>query len=94
MREPAAARGGGFTMRHVPVAGLSVAFPLRLANTAVCSFYKASRWPSMTVMCLRLGGGAILLAAVARSCSGSSLSKADLKVGFDRPLHFTLTLLR
>jgi hypothetical protein len=28
-------------------------------------FYKGYRWPSLTAICLRIGGGAILLAAVA-----------------------------
>jgi len=52
-------------MRQCPSCRSICSFSAPTCEHCGLRFFKGSRWPSMTTLCLRIGGGAILLAAVA-----------------------------
>ena len=52
-------------MRQCPSCRTLSSFSAPICEHCGLRFYKGSRWPTMTAICLRIGGGAILLAAVA-----------------------------
>jgi len=52
-------------MRQCPSCRTLSSFSAPTCEHCGLQFFKASRWPSLTAICLRIGGGAILLAAVA-----------------------------
>lgn len=52
-------------MRQCPSCKTIISFSAPICEHCGLQFYKRSRWPSLTAICLRIGGGAILLAAAA-----------------------------
>ena len=52
-------------MRQCPSCRTISSFSAPSCEHCGLQFYKTSRWPSLTTLCLRIGGAAILLAAVA-----------------------------
>ena len=52
-------------MRQCPSCRTPSSFSAPVCEHCGLGFYKGSRWPTMTAICLRIGGGAILLGAVA-----------------------------
>jgi hypothetical protein len=52
-------------MRQCPSCRTVSSFSAPACAHCGLQFFKASRWTNLTAICLRIGGGAILLAAVA-----------------------------
>jgi len=52
-------------MRQCPSCRTVSSFSTPTCEHCGLQFFKGSRWSNLTAICLRIGGGAILLAAVA-----------------------------